>query len=92
MAQNAVSFPEIALDKFSGNDSDQDVKSFLLTVENKIDFSLGSPLNDASEAARYLFRKKTLFSSLLRGPTAEWYERFNTGNPLPTWIKSEPPS
>ena len=75
MAQNAVSFPDLALDKFSGNDPDQDVKSFLLTVENKIDFSLGS-----------LFRKKALFSSLLRGPAAEWYEGFNVCNPLPTWI------
>ena len=45
--------------------------------------SLGSPPNDAGEAARYLFRKKDLFSSLLRGPAAEWYEGFNTGNPLP---------
>ena len=87
MAQNAVSFPDLALDKFSGNDPDQDVKSFLLTVENKIDFSLGSPPNAADDAARYLFRKKALFSSLLRGPAAEWYEGFNVGNPLPTWIQ-----
>ena len=67
MAQNAVSFPDLALDKFSG--------------------SLGSPPLDAGEAARYLFRKKALFSSLLRGPAAEWYEGFNVGNPLPTWIQ-----
>ena len=87
MVQNAVSFPDLALDKFFGNDPDQDVKSFLLTVENKIDFSLGSQPNDAGEAARYLFRKKALFSSLLRGPAAEWYEGFNVGNPLPTWIQ-----
>ena len=87
MAQNAVSFPDLALDKFSGNDPDQDVKSFLLTVENKIDFSLGSTPNAADDAARYLFRKKALFSSLLRGPAAEWYEGFNVGNPLPTWIQ-----
>ena len=75
------------MDKFSGKDPDQDVKSFLLTVENKIDFSLGSPPNAADDAARYLFRKKALFSSLLRGPAAEWYEGFNVGNPLPTWIQ-----
>ena len=75
------------MDKFSGNDPDQDVKSFLLTIENKIDFSLGSPPNDAGEAVRHLFRKKALFSSLLRGPAAEWYEGFNVGNPLPTWIQ-----
>ena len=87
MAQDAVSFPDLALDKFSGNNPDQDVKSFLLTVENKINFSLGSPPNDTGEAARYLFRKKALFSSLLRGPAADWYERLNTGNSLPTWIQ-----
>ena len=43
--------------------------------------------HDAGEAARYLFRKKALFSSLLRGPAAEWYEGFTVGNPLPTWIQ-----
>ena len=36
---------------------------------------------------RYLFRKKALFSSLLRGPAADWYEGFNVGNPLPTWMQ-----
>ena len=73
MAENTVSFPDLALDKFSGNDPDQDAKSFLLTVENKINFSLGSRPADNAERARYLFRKKALFSSLLRGPAAEWY-------------------
>ena len=72
-AENAVSFPDLALYKSSGNDPDQDAKSFLLTVENKINFSLGSRPTDAAERARYLFRKKALFSSLLRGPAAEWY-------------------
>ena len=73
MAENTVSFPDLALDKFSGNDPDQDAKSFLPTVENKINFSLGSRPADNAERARYLFRKKALFSSLLRGPAAEWY-------------------
>ena len=62
MAQNAVFFPDFALDKFSGNDPDQDVKSFLLTVENKIDCPLELPPNAADDAARYLFTKKALFS------------------------------
>ena len=91
MAQNAVSFPDLVLDKFSGNDPDQDVKSFFLTVENKKtrkkNISLGSPPNAADDAARYMFRKNALFSSLLSGTAAEWYEGFNTGNPLPTWIQ-----
>ena len=73
MAENTVSFPDLALDKFSGNDPDQDAKSFLLRVENKINFSLGSRPTNVAERARYLFRKKTLFSLLLRGPATEWY-------------------
>ena len=83
MAENTVSFPDLALDKFSGNDPDQDAKSFLLTVENKINFSLGSRPTDIAERARYLFRKKALFSSLLRGPPAEWYA--DSINDAATW-------
>ena len=83
MAENTVSFPDLALDKFSGNDPDQDAKSFLLTVENKINFSLGSRPADNAERARYLFRKKALFSSLLRGPAAEWYA--DSINNAATW-------
>ena len=73
MADNTVSFPDLALDKFSGSDPEQDVKSFLTTVENKINFSMGHEPEDDDERRRYLFRKKALFSSLLRGPAAEWY-------------------
>ena len=73
MAENTVSFPDLALDKFSGNDPDQDAKSFLLIIENKIYFSLGSRPTDAPERTRYLFRKKAIFSLLLRRSAAEWY-------------------
>ena len=61
MTVNTVSFPDLALENFSGNDPDQDAKSFLLTVENKINFSLGSGPTDAAKRARYLFRKKHYF-------------------------------
>ena len=71
MAENTVSFPDLALDKFLGNDPDQDAKLFLLTVKNKINFSLGSRPTDNVGRARYLFRKKALFSPLLRRPAAE---------------------
>ena len=73
MAENTVSFPGLPLDKFSSNDPDQDAKSFLLTIENTINISLGSRPTNMAERTRYLFRKKALFSSLLRGPAAEWY-------------------
>ena len=72
MAENKLSFPDLALDNFLGDNPDQDAKSFLLTVENKINFSLGSQPTDNTERAGCLFRKK-LFCSLLRGPAAEWY-------------------
>ena len=61
MAENTVSFPDLALDKFSGNDPDLDAKSFQLTVENKINFSLGSRPTDVAERAGHLFRKKSFF-------------------------------
>ena len=83
MAENTVSSPDLALEKFSGNDPDQDEKSFLLTVENKINFSLGSRPTDIAEGTGYLFRKKALFSSLLRGTAAEWYA--DSINDAATW-------
>ena len=83
MAENTVSFPDLALEKISGNDLDQDAKSFLLTVENKINFSLGSRPTDNAEKTRYLFRKKALFPALLRGPAAEWYA--DSINDAATW-------
>ena len=83
MEENTVSFPDLASEKFSGNDPDQDTKSFLLTVENKINFSLGSRPTDIAERTRSLFRKKALFSSLLRDPAAEWYA--DSINDAATW-------
>ena len=83
MAENTVSFPNLAQDNISGNDPDQDAKSFLPTVENKINFSLGSRPTDIAEKTRYLFRKKAFFSSLLRGPVAEWYA--DLMNDAATW-------
>ena len=73
----------MALDKFSGNDPDQDAKTFLITVENKITFSFGSRPTDIAERARYLLRKKALFFSLLRGPAAERYA--DSLNGAATW-------
>ena len=73
MTENTISVPDLALDTFSVNDPDQDAKLFLLTLENKINFLLRSRPTDVAKIARYLFRKKALFSSLLRGPAAEWH-------------------
>ena len=74
MANAHLAYPDLAIDKFSGTDPDQDAESFIQLIERKINFALGDAPGDAAELANYTFRKKALFSSLLRGPVAEWYE------------------
>ena len=74
MANNHLAYPDLAIDKFSGTDPDQDAESFIQLIERKINFALGDAPADASELVNYIFRKKELFSSPLRGPAAEWYE------------------
>ena len=74
MAQPHRAYPGLALDKFSGTDADQDAEAFIRLMESKINFALGTKQDEADDThVIYLFRKKTLFSSLLRGPLAEWY-------------------
>ena len=76
MANTHLAYPDLAIDKFSGTDTDQDAESFIHLIERKINFALGNA--DAGELVNYTFRKKALFSSLLRGPAAEWYGSNNT--------------
>ena len=74
IANAHLAYPELALDKFSGTDADQDAEAFIRLIECKINFALGTEPDEAdAEHVIYLFRKKALFSSLLRGPAAEWY-------------------
>ena len=74
MANAHLAYPDLALDKFSGTDPDQDAEAFIRLIECKMNFALGTePEAGELEHAIYLFRKKALFSSLLRGPAAEWY-------------------
>ena len=52
----------------------QGAEAFLRLIEFKINFALGTePEAGELEHVIYLFRKKTIFYSLLRGPAAEWY-------------------
>ena len=74
MANTHLAYPDLAIDKFSGTDPDQDAESFIQLIERKINFALGDAPADAGELVNYTFRKKALFSSLLRGAAAEWYE------------------
>ena len=76
MAAAPLSYPDLAFDKFSGDDPGQDINTFLQIVENKINFSLGSrPPTDANQQAQFDFRQKALLASLLRGSAATWYEQ-----------------
>ena len=74
MAKGHLAYPDMALHKFSGTDPDQGAEAFICLIECKINFALGTEPDEAdAEHVIYLFRKKALFSSLLRGPAAEWY-------------------
>ena len=70
MANTHLAYPDLAIDKFSGTDPDQDAESFIQLIERQFNFALGDAPGDAGELANYTFRKKALFSSLLRGPAA----------------------
>ena len=75
MANTHLAYPDLALDKFSGTDPDQDAEFFVRLIERKINFALGDAPADSDDLISYTFRKRALFSSLLRGPAAEWYEK-----------------
>ena len=69
-----LAYPDLAVDKISGTESDQGAESFIQLIERKINFALGDAPGDSGELANYTFRKEALLSFLLRGPAAEWYE------------------
>ena len=71
MAHTHPASLDLALDKFSGTDSDQDIASFIQLIERKINFALGDAPADADDFANYTFRNKALFSSLPRRPAGE---------------------
>ena len=82
MANTHLAYPNLALDKFSGADPDQNAESFVQLKERKINFALGDAPVD-SDLVSYPFPKKALFSSLLQGPAAEWCE--NNIESATTW-------
>ena len=83
--QYSSCFPDLAIDKFSGTDPIKDAESFIQLIERKINFAFGDAPADAGELKNYTFRKKALFSFLLRGPADEWYESNITN--ATTWEK-----
>ena len=72
MANSHLPYPDLALDKFSGTDPDPDAEFFVQLMETKINFALGDAPADPDDLISFTFRKKAFFSSLLRGPAAEW--------------------
>ena len=74
MAAAHLAYPDLAVDNFSGTDPNQVAESFIQLIGRKINFALGDAPADAGELVNYTFRKKAVFSSLLRGPAAECYE------------------
>ena len=72
---NVVAYPDLALEKFTGLDPNEDARDFLDIVEKKIAFSLGTRPGDAGdEQDAYDNRQRALFGSILRGPAAQWYQ------------------
>ena len=74
MANTHLAYPDLAINKFSATDPDLDAEPFIHLIERKINFAQGDAPADAGELANYNFRKKALFSSLLRAPATERYE------------------
>ena len=75
MANTHLAYPDLHSDKFSGTDPDQDAETFVQLIERKINFALGDAPADPDDLVNYTCRKKELFSSLLRRPAAEWYNK-----------------
>ena len=62
MANAHLAYPDLAMEKFSGTDADQDAEAFIRLIECKINFALGTEPEAAElEHAIYLFRKKLYF-------------------------------
>ena len=74
MANTHLAYLDLAVNKISGTDPDQDAESFIRIIERKINFTLEDAPGDTGELTKYTLRKKAPFSSLLPGPAAEWYE------------------
>ena len=72
MANAHLAYPDLAPDKISGTDPDQNAEAFIRLIECKNKFARGTEPDEVdAEHVIYLFRKKALFFSLLRGPAAE---------------------
>ena len=61
MANAHLAYPDLALDKFSGTDPDQDAEAFIRLIECKINFALGTEPDPGDlEHAIYLIQEESL--------------------------------
>ena len=58
MAATHLAYPDLALDKFSGTDPDQDAESFIQLIERKINFALGDAPRILMPSPTIIFEKK----------------------------------
>ena len=68
MAATHLAYPDLALDKFSGTDPDQDAESFIQLIERKNNFALGDAPANPDALANYNFRKKLSFPLYSEAP------------------------
>ena len=70
LANTHLAVPDLAPDKFSGTNPDQDGESFFQLSEQKVKFAPSDTHGDAGMLSNYTIKKNAPFSSLLRGPPA----------------------
>ena len=73
MAENTISFPDLASDKFLCNDPDQDAKLFQITFEKKSISHLDHDQLTTLEK-HAIQSEKALPSSFLRARAAKWHD------------------
>ena len=74
LTDTPLSHPKMSLVTFSGNDPRQNATEFWNSVEQKINFSLGTTLpTDAAALANLQNRRKALFASILTETALEWF-------------------
>ena len=61
MAATHLAYPDLALDKFSGTDPDQDAESFIQLIERKINFALGDAPANPDALATTISAKRLSF-------------------------------
>ena len=73
LAAAHLAYPDLAVEKFSDTDPDQDAESIVQLTGRKIPLPLEMSPANAEQLANYNFCKKSLFSFSFRVPAADCY-------------------